>query len=166
MSANRTARNLSRAPLSVKWAYYGGGRGGRCVRESTSARARAARGRAYPGGGGTQTENGETGGKAAASPKGRDAEPHTGRVPPCRRVTLHGITRLTPTQRSSQYPPSGSWGSRRDSFTPLVELWMNFNSPTYIPTCVTPEPGRAEKRRMSPRRGASTTGATSAPVSA
>src|SRR5438034_934162 len=41
MSANRTARNLSRAPLSVKWAYYGGVRGGRCVRESTIARARA-----------------------------------------------------------------------------------------------------------------------------
>src|SRR2546426_9176922 len=41
MSASRTARNLSRAPLSVKWAYYGGVRGGRCVRESTIARARA-----------------------------------------------------------------------------------------------------------------------------
>src|SRR5437763_1654099 len=31
----------------------------------------------------------------------------------------------------------------RDSFTPRLELWMNFSSPTYIPTCVTPAPGGA-----------------------
>src|SRR5438876_10812130 len=43
---------------------------------------------------------------------------------------------------------------------------MNLSSPTYIPTCVTPAPGRAEKRRMSPGRSASTTGVTSAPARA
>src|SRR5256886_1394814 len=48
-----------------------------------------------------------------------------------------------PTNRSSQYAPSGSCGSSRDSFTPRFELWMNLSSPTYIPTGVTPAPGRA-----------------------
>src|SRR3989454_1073409 len=42
--------------------------------------------------------------------------------------TPHGITRRAPTQRSSQYAPSASCGSRRESFTPRVELWMNLSS--------------------------------------
>src|SRR2546422_30229 len=41
---------------------------------------------------------------------------------------------------------------------------MNLSSPTYMPTCVTPAPGRAENSRMSPGRSASTTGVSSAPA--
>src|SRR5712691_8174588 len=47
---------------------------------------------------------------------------------------FHGMILRAPTHRSSQYAPSGSCGSRRDSFTPRFELWMNLSSPTYIPT--------------------------------
>src|SRR5207245_3847169 len=78
----------------------------------------------------------------------------------------HGMILRAPTQRSSQDWPSGSCGSRRDSFTPRFELWMNLSSPTYIPTWVTPAPGRAENRRMSPGRRASIRGVTSAPARA
>src|SRR5712691_328392 len=103
------------------------------------------------GGGGTAQENGV----AELPIKGTQ---HPG--------TPHGIILRAPTHRSSQYAPSGSCGSRRDSFTPRFELWMNLSSPTYIPTCVTPAPGRAEKRSKSPGRSASTTGVTSAPARA
>src|SRR5207249_7078345 len=82
------------------------------------------------------------------------------------RFTPHGMILRAPTHRSSQYAPSGSCGSSRESFTPRFELWMNLSSPTYIPTCVTPAPGRAEKRSKSPGRSASTTGVTSAPARA
>src|SRR5213078_17249 len=97
-----------------------------------------------------------------AKPAGHVATPHPATLHPA----THGIIRLAPTQRSSQYAPSGSRTSSRESFTPRVELWINFHSPTYSPTCVTPEPGRAEKSRMSPGRSASTTVATSAPARA
>src|SRR5207244_1291553 len=40
---------------------------------------------------------------------------------------------------------------------------MNLSSPTYMPTCVTPAPGRAEKSRMSPGRSGSMTGVPPAP---
>src|SRR5438093_396333 len=43
---------------------------------------------------------------------------------------------------------------------------MNLSSPTYMPTWVTPDPGAAEKSKMSPGRSASMTGATSAPAEA
>src|SRR5437870_10938059 len=57
--------------------------------------------------------------------------------------TPHGITLLAPTHRSSQYAPSASCGSRRDSFTPRLALRMILSSPTYLPPCGTPAPGRA-----------------------
>lgn len=62
----------------------------------------------------------------------------------------HGRMRRAPTQRGIQYAPSESLRSSREIFTPPLALWMNFPSPTYMPTCVTPAPGLAEKSRMSP----------------
>src|SRR5207249_3241381 len=52
-------------------------------------------------------------------------------------VQLHCMTRRAPTHLGIQYAPSGSCGSSRESFTPVLELWMNLLSPTYIPTWVT-----------------------------
>src|SRR2546422_3545093 len=94
----------------------------------------------------------------------QDGQLQAGDWPSGNREPAHDITLRAPTHLSIQYAPSGSCGSSRESFTPVLELWMNLLSPTYIPTCVTPPPGRAENSRMSPGCRASTTGVTSVPA--
>jgi len=53
----------------------------------------------------------------------------------------HCTNRRAPTHRAIHQDPSGSFPSSRDSFTPVLELWMKVCWPTYMPTCVTPPPG-------------------------
>src|SRR6266511_1675236 len=86
-------------------------------------------------------------------------------MPTCKRADVyHCTTRRAPTHRETHQAPSVSCASKRESFTPVFELWMNVCSPTYMPTCVTPPPGCAANSRMSPGRNASTTGGTSLPA--
>src|SRR5207245_902991 len=55
---------------------------------------------------------------------------------------------------------------RNHDLRPRFELVVTLRAPTHILRWVTPAPGRADKRRMSPGRSASTTGGTSAPACA